>query len=187
MLISRYAVFLSIMLITAGSVVAAAGGAEGPPSPLDGPAPPPPWARHEQERPLPGARIEAELAYIKTALKLTDRQMPAWQPVADTLRARALRMDAEIGARMAAHDRPSKGEGGAIDVMADLEEQQRALSTEADELAKLLAVVKPFYAVLTAEQRQDADEVLPLGPPRMWPQMPGLPMPCPPPFIDPLD
>jgi hypothetical protein len=46
--------------------------------------------------PLPGERIDAELAYTKTALKLTDGQMPAWERVADVLRAQATRRDDEI-------------------------------------------------------------------------------------------
>jgi len=179
MLISRYSVFLSVVLLSAGAVVAAAGMPDAPPPPDR------PGDDRPEGPPLPGERIEAELAYIKTALKLTDRQLPAWETVADALRARAKRIDAEIGAHRAARNKTQDGDVQAVDPITGLEDRQRSVAAEADDLARLLNVLKPFYAALTAEQREAAEELLPpgpFGPPMLGPPMPGPPMPCPPPF-----
>ncbi len=169
--VAKLAVFVSVTLLSAGTVVAA-----GLP---DAAAPSRPDAQPQRDMPppLPGARIEARLAYIKTALKLTDNQLPAWEPVADALRAQAKRRDAEIRARRAArNDSPAQGAPPApIDPIARLEERQHSLAAEADDLARLLAVLKPFYATLTAEQKDDAAELLSFGPPAGGPGMPPPP------------
>jgi hypothetical protein len=172
MSLSKLAVFVSVTLLSAGTVIAA-GLPDAPPAPRDDAGPP-----HDMpESPLPGARIEARLAFITTALKLTDKQLPAWGPVADALRAQAKRRDAEIlalrGARNGSHAQgvPS----GNVDPIARLEDRQHALAAEADDLARLLAVLKPFYATLTPEQKDDAEEVLSFGPPFGAPPFGGPP------------
>jgi hypothetical protein len=181
-LISRYSVFLSAALLSAGAVVAAAGAPDGQPKGRDRPGWPSPMGRERPGPPLPGERVEAELAYIKTALKLTDRQMPAWQAMAEVLRAGASHKDAEIAAHRAARTKAQDDGVQAVDPIATLEDRQHALTVEAGDLAKLLEAFKPFYAVLTAEQRENAEDLLP-----MWldepPPMMGPPRPCSPPFI----
>jgi hypothetical protein len=115
--------------------------------------------------PLPGERIEADLAYLKTALKLTESQLPAWEPVANVLRAQAKRHDAEAAEHRAAMEKA----GGAPpegDLIAHLEDRQHRLAAEADDLAKLETAVKPLYALLTPEQKKAADELLPPPPSR---------------------
>jgi hypothetical protein len=55
---------------------------------------------------------------------------------------------------------------------------QRAISADSDDLAKLLAVLKPLYATLTDQQKIIADEIVrpgPGGPPEFGP--PGMEMP----------
>ena len=117
-----------------------------------------------ESAPLPGERIEADLAYLKTALKLTDNQIPAWEPVANVLRAQAKVRDAEIAARRAAMEKAA-GAPPASDLIAHLEDRQHKLAAEADDLAKLEAAVKPLYALLSPDQKKTADELLP-PPPR---------------------
>jgi hypothetical protein len=171
MSLSKLGVFVSVTLLSAGTVVAA-GLPDGPPAPLADAG-----RLHDRpEPPLPGARIEARLAFITTALKLTDKQLPVWAPVADALRAQAKRRDAEILAlRAARNDSHAQGvPSGNVDPIARLEDRQHALAAEADDLARLLAVLKPFYATLTAEQKDDAEELFPFGPP---PGGPGMPPP----------
>ena len=59
-----------------------------------------PQARHFAQRQhdgqrasrLPSERIEARLAYLKTALKITDAQLPQWEAFADTLRKHAKKL-----------------------------------------------------------------------------------------------
>src|SRR5687767_9804228 len=49
-------------------------------------------ARHHQEKRAfssPSERVEARLAYIRTAMKITDAQQPQWNAFADSMRKRA--------------------------------------------------------------------------------------------------
>jgi len=45
---------------------------------------------------MPSERVEARLAYIRTALKITDAQQPRWSAFADTLRKQASAMDKQV-------------------------------------------------------------------------------------------
>jgi hypothetical protein len=141
---------------------------------LDPNAPPPPAAPGLDRPmrpmppmpPLPGERIEAELAYLKTALKLSQAQTAGWERVADVLRAQARRRDDEIRARRAAYEKNRKNTINAVDssLIDGLEYIQREKSAESDDLVKLLAVLKPFYAMLTNQQRAIADQTICPGP-----------------------
>ncbi|HTJ65765.1 MAG TPA: Spy/CpxP family protein refolding chaperone [Alphaproteobacteria bacterium] len=135
---------------------------------LEPKAPPPPTAA-ESDRPLPplpGERIEAELAYMKTALKPTDAQLPAWERVADVFRATAKRHDTEIRLRQFAQEK--NGNSAQIVVKNNLidrlEYLQQIKTAENDDLAKLLTALKPFYATLTDQQKTIADEIVRPGP-----------------------
>src|SRR4051812_27696723 len=44
----------------------------------------------------PSERVEAQLAYIKTALKITDAQQTQWNAFADTLRKQAAARDKQF-------------------------------------------------------------------------------------------
>jgi len=139
----------------------AAPGADLPPQPMP-PQPMPPLPMP----PLPGERIEAELAYMKTALKVTDAQAPGWERVADVLRAQAKRRDDEIRSRQSAQEK--NGNSAQIVVKSDLidrlEHLQQVKTAENDDLAKLLTVLKPFYATLNDQQKTIADEIVRPGP-----------------------
>jgi hypothetical protein len=107
---------------------------------------------------LPGERVEAKLAYLKTALKVTDAQQPQWDAFAATLRKQAADRDERIKtmrARFAErkpHERPN--------AIARMEHQQQRHAAALTRLNELLAVERPLYASLTVEQKQVADEVL---------------------------
>jgi hypothetical protein len=141
---------------------------------------PPPQGRPGAEQagpdlpapPLPGTLIEPQLAFIKTALKLTDAQLPAWDGVADVLREQAKRRDAEIAARRASEEKPSLSE----DLIVRLQDRQRHIVEEGDDLSKLLAALKPLYAMLNAEQKETAAHLFPPGPMAFGPFPP--PPPC---------
>ena len=67
-----------------------------------------PQARHAAQRQqeqrasrLPSERVEARLAYLKTALKITDAQQPQWDAFADTLRKQARAADERMKAHRA--------------------------------------------------------------------------------------
>ncbi|HEX4504806.1 MAG TPA: Spy/CpxP family protein refolding chaperone [Alphaproteobacteria bacterium] len=113
--------------------------------------------------PLPGAMIEAHLAFLKTALKVTDAQTAAWNAVADVLRDQAKRHDAEIEAHRKAHEAATE----PPDLPTILQDRQHMAVQESDDLSKLLTVLKPFYGMLSAEQKEIADHLFPPGHPGM--------------------
>jgi len=127
------------------------------------PLPEPPAREHlEHARdmpapPLPGAMIEAHLAFLKTALKVTDAQLPAWNGVAEALRDQAKGRDSEITARRSA--------APPADLVAEMQDRQRSAVQESDDLSKLLIALRPFYVMLSTEQKETADHLFPPGPP----------------------
>jgi len=107
---------------------------------------------------LPGERVEARLAYLKTALKITDAQQTQWNAFADVMRNHAKSADARIKTwkeKMA--QRTERKRPTAIE---RLERRQEFLAAAATRTGELLAVEKPLYAALSPEQQQIADKVL---------------------------
>ena len=107
---------------------------------------------------LPSERVEARLAYLKTALKITDAQQPQWNAFADVARKQAGERDQQfkaMHARMeqgAGHERPT--------AIARMERQQQRHAAAATRLNERLAVEKPLYAALNADQKAVADQLL---------------------------
>jgi hypothetical protein len=107
---------------------------------------------------LPGERVEARLAFLKTALKITDAQQAQWNAFADVMRNHAKSADARIKTwkeKMA--QRTERKRPTAIE---RLERRQARLATASTRMSELLAVEKPLYAALSPEQQQIADKVL---------------------------
>lgn len=106
---------------------------------------------------LPSERIEARLAYLKTALKITDAQEAQWTGFADTLRQHARAADERFKARRAQRElRATRSRPTAIERM---EHRQARLVAATERLSQTLAAAKPLYAALSPEQQQIADEL----------------------------
>lgn len=153
MLITR--TLVSICLIAATVPVAIAQSA---PPPSDGPRAM--HERHHQQRPfsLPGERVEARLAYVKTALKIAGDQESKWTAYAEVMRKLAREGDERIKSwRSGVKDRMHGQRPNAIE---RLERQQSFHAAAVTRLNEILAVEKPLYATLTPEQKVVADEVL---------------------------
>jgi protein CpxP len=99
-------------------------------------------------------RAEARLAYIKTALKITPAQEPQWNAFADHVR----KASKEMEQRFQGATRPARGE--RPNAIQRLEREQSFMTEQAKRLGELLAVEKPLYESLSAEQKKVADEVL---------------------------
>ena len=108
----------------------------------------------------PTERVEARLAYIRTALKITDAQQPQWNAFADGARKLAAEREKtmnewrekRMAQRQGEHQRPSL-----------IERLGRAQQMHAAAIARLnetLAVLKPLYESLSPEQKKVADVVL---------------------------
>jgi hypothetical protein len=106
----------------------------------------------------PTERVEARLAYIRTALKITDAQQSQWDAYANVVRKNAQDMEQRFKAMHAGksgradHQRPS--------AIERLEREQSFHAEAVTRLGQLLAVQKPLYAALTPEQQKVADVVL---------------------------
>ncbi len=116
--------------------------------------------REFAQRPFarPTERVEARLAYVKTALKIADAQQSQWDAYADFVRKNAQDREQRFKSRRAgesgrtAHQRPNA-----------IERLEKAQSFHAEAVTRInqyLAVVKPLYASLSPEQRKVADVVL---------------------------
>ncbi|HTQ77645.1 MAG TPA: Spy/CpxP family protein refolding chaperone [Burkholderiales bacterium] len=114
----------------------------------------------------PSDRVEARLAYIRTALKITDAQQAQWSAFADTMRRMAAERDKRMQEMRAKwHERKEAMKDGKHEHHRPsvIERMQRAQQMHADAVARInevLAVEKPLYDSLSPEQKQVADEVL---------------------------
>jgi hypothetical protein len=109
--------------------------------------------RPEHRFPKPSERVEARIAYVKTALKITDAQSKPWNALADVMRRQAKEHDAEFAA-MRDH---KSGDATIIDRM---EFRQKMMTQRASELGELLAVARPLYASFSPEQKEAADSLV---------------------------
>ena len=114
----------------------------------------------------PTERVEARLAYVKTALKITDAQQAQWNAFADSERRLAAEREKTLGEwreKMAQRrQEQAQGQGerarpGAIERLAFAEKMHQAAAARID---AQLAAIKPLYASLSAEQKKVADAVL---------------------------
>jgi len=137
-------------LVTAGTVYAA---------PPQGVRSTPGEQRQEQRAfARPTERVEARLAYIRTALKISDAQQAQWNAYADEIRKMAQQREQRFEARRAeASGQGARRPGNSIERL----ERAQSLHAEAvTRINQLLAVQKPLYAALSPEQKQVADVVL---------------------------
>jgi hypothetical protein len=106
----------------------------------------------------PTERVEARLAYVKTAIKITEAQQSLWDAYAALVRKNTQDMEQRFktmhadDSAHANHLRPNA-----------IERLERAQSFHAEAVTRinqLLAVEKPLYAALSPEQQKVADVVL---------------------------
>ena len=106
----------------------------------------------------PSERAEARLAYLRTALKITDAQQAQWNAFAETLRNQARTADQRMQEfRAQRAQNPTRERPSAI-ARLELEQQRHAAS--ATRINERLAVQRPLYAALSTEQKAIADELL---------------------------
>jgi hypothetical protein len=106
---------------------------------------------------MPGERVEARLAYVKTALKITDAQQSQWDAYAGVVRKQAQEADVRIKAhREKMAERTERKRPTAIE---RLERRQQFMATASARIGERLAVQKPLYAALSSEQQQVADKL----------------------------
>ena len=118
---------------------------------------------HHEKRPFsqPTERVEARLAYLKTALKITDAQQPQWDAYAGFLRNEAAEREKRMGEWHARWARGGeKREHHRPTAIERIEREQQFHAAAIHRLNAQLEVEKPLYAALSSEQKQVADQVL---------------------------
>jgi hypothetical protein len=115
---------------------------------------------------MPSERVEARLAYIRTALKITAAQQPQFDAYADVRRKQAAAMDKRFQERRAQMEKVRAQADKAPTARTrptavERHERQRDRMVHTTQrLNELLAVEKPLYAALSPDQQRVADEVL---------------------------
>jgi hypothetical protein len=117
-------------------------------------------AHRFMDRPFsrPTERVEARLAYVKTALKITDAQQSQWDAYANVARKNAQDMEQRFQSRH--HGEPGHARHQRTNAIERLERAQSFLAEAVTRVNQLLAVEKPLYAALSPEQQEVADVVL---------------------------
>ncbi len=116
--------------------------------------------RHHAQQPRLSAaqRVEARLAYIRTALKITDGQQAQWDAFATVLRNQAKQADEWRAGRRA---QGAQGQAGQRYTAIDrLERRQKMMTVASQRLAEVVEAAKPLYAALSPEQQQIADDLM---------------------------
>jgi hypothetical protein len=98
-------------------------------------------------------RVEGRLAFMKAELKITDAQTTAWNGFADAVRASAKQHNERMKAIMAGNDR-SKPLPDRLDA------QEQFLSARLEQIKLIKASLKGLYAVLSDDQKKEADETI---------------------------
>jgi protein CpxP len=106
---------------------------------------------------MPGERVEARLAYMKAALKITEAQQPQWDAFADVMRRQAKEADARIQSHR--EKRAANTERKRPTAIERLEMRQQFMAASSTRIGERLATQKPLYAALSPEQQQVADRL----------------------------
>lgn len=97
-------------------------------------------------------KLDQRLTSLKSELKITEAQTPAWNGVADAMRANVAAMRTAAEAR--------KAEGAQPDALKRLEGMDAWARLRAQNADRLLEAFRPLYAQLNDEQRQIAAQKL---------------------------
>lgn len=115
--------------------------------------------QHDAQRPFsrPTERVEARLAYVRTALKITDAQQAQWNAYAAAVRQEAAEREKKM---QAWHEKRAQGRKESPSAVERLDRAEKMHAQAIARLDSRIAVVKPLYASLNAEQKKVADVVL---------------------------
>ncbi len=96
--------------------------------------------------------MEGRLAYLKADLEITEAQTSAWEAYADAVRARHAAMQGMHAEMMQAMQTGS--------AMARMDAHIKAMESMVESLKALKPATEALYAVLTDEQKKQADQLL---------------------------
>ncbi len=102
-------------------------------------------------------RVDGRLAYLKTELKITDAQAPAWDELATTVRDTAETHNDMMVSMMKEY---TDGEFLKKSLPDRLTYQETHLEARLEQVRTVHAAVEKLYAVLGDEQKEIADEIV---------------------------
>jgi hypothetical protein len=105
--------------------------------------------------------MEARLAYLRTALKITDAQQAQWDTFANVLRKHARDMDQRFEQRRA--EGAQRRDARTVTAIERLERAQQRTAQRAERMNEVIAAAKPLYNAFSPEQKQIADGMLARG------------------------
>jgi len=114
--------------------------------------------RHAHVRPT--ERVEARLAYIRTALKITDAQQPQWEAFANVLRKQAQQTEQFMQTRHTERAQAPGGQRPQVTAIDRLERRQKMMTLASQRLDEVIAAAKPLYASLSPDQQKIADDMI---------------------------
>lgn len=117
-------------------------------------------AQRQRAFAMPSQRVEARLAYLRTALKITDAQQPQWENFANVLRTQARAMDKRFAERRTQFEAQRGQPRPQANAIERLERMQVRMDERSQRLGEVVNAAKPLYASFSPEQRQIADEML---------------------------
>jgi hypothetical protein len=97
-------------------------------------------------------RIEGRLAFLKTELKITEAQTPAWTQLAEAIRTAAKHHNERMKTVFSG-DQKSKSLPERIDA------QEEFMSIRLEEIKQIKASLKTLYDVLSDAQKKEADDM----------------------------
>jgi LTXXQ motif family protein len=98
-------------------------------------------------------RVEGRLAFMKAELKITEAQTAAWNGFADAVRAAAKQHNERMKAIQASDER-SKALPDRVDA------QEQFMTARLEQIKQVKAGLKGLYAVLSGEQKTEADDMV---------------------------
>ena len=98
-------------------------------------------------------RVEGRLAFLKTELKITDAQLPAWNQFADAIRSAAKQRDERLKTIFERED-------AAKTLPERVEAHEQFMVARLDQIKQIKAAVNNLYSVLSEDQKKEADEVV---------------------------
>jgi LTXXQ motif family protein len=98
-------------------------------------------------------RIEGRLAFIKTELKITEAQAPAWNQLAESIRTAAKQHNERMKAAFSREER-------AKTLPERLEVHEQLVSARLEEIKQIKGNLTNLYAVLSEAQKKEADDIV---------------------------
>lgn len=98
-------------------------------------------------------RVEGRLAFIKAELKITEAQTAAWNELAGTIRSAAKQHNERMRAVFS-------DAGNDKTLPQRIEAQEQFMTTRLDEIKQIKGSLNKLYALLSDDQKKEADNVV---------------------------